>query len=535
MALIKGKQIATGSDGIATANIVDGALSADASGRAKMASSFFDNTTTVSAKFAASSIGLDRLEENVIQADGGQAFTADQSMGSNKLTSLATPTADSDAATKAYVDSVATGLDPKGSVRVATDAALPAYTQAGSGVGATLTANAVGVLTVDGVATVLNDRILVKDQGSGTHADNGIYKVTTEGTAGVAFVLTRATDADADAEVTAGMYCFAAEGSANADIGFILTTNDPITVDTTALSFTEFTGVASITYETVGNITTVNGGDSAAAGTNNTTARGDHQHAVATAAAGTIQPDDSAAEGSSTSLARADHTHAIAAAVAGAVAAGDTAAEGSSTSFARADHVHSVATAAAGTIEPDDAAADGVATSFSRSDHQHAIATAVAGAVQIGDSAAEGSATSFARSDHTHSVASAAPSAVGTSNSEGSAATFSRTDHVHDSPAPTTSDKALTASATSSDGDAATASTVTATPALDCYVGVRVNGLHYEVGDGVKTKDCYFSADAGTTARSISAIASGDGLYWNGSIAGFQLAATDKIDLDYIV
>src|SRR3972149_3276601 len=85
-------------------------------------------------------------------------------------------------------------LGRKLSCRCATAAALPAVTAAGSGVGKTLTADAVGVLTVDGIATFLNDRILVKNQVTG--ANNGIYLCTTEGTAGVAFVLTRATDFD---------------------------------------------------------------------------------------------------------------------------------------------------------------------------------------------------------------------------------------------------------------------------------------------------------------------------------------------------
>jgi len=161
------------------------------------------------------------------------------------VTAHADPTSALHIATKQYVDNVTTaGLDVKASCRVATAAALPACTAAGSGVGKTLTGNAVGVLTVDGVATVLNDRILVQDQVAGV--DNGIYKVTTEGTAGVAFILTRATDADANTEVTAGLFTFIAEGTANADLGFILITNDPITVDTTALTFTEFTGVSAV-------------------------------------------------------------------------------------------------------------------------------------------------------------------------------------------------------------------------------------------------------------------------------------------------
>lgn len=122
-------------------------------------------------------------------------------------------------------------------VRVATAAALPAVTAAGTGVGHTLTANAVGILTVDGVACILNDRVLVKNQVSAD--DNGIYKVTTAGTAGVAFVLTRATDFDALAtgEVEAGARVLVAEGTANAATTWYLSTV-PATLDTNDLAFT---------------------------------------------------------------------------------------------------------------------------------------------------------------------------------------------------------------------------------------------------------------------------------------------------------
>jgi len=167
----------------------------------------------------------------------GQA-DADFAMNTHKITGVVDPVSAQDATTKTYVDSVATGLDVKASCMVATAAALPACTPAGAGVGKTLTANAVGVLTVDEVATVLDNRILVKNQAAG--ADNGIYKVTTEGTAGVAFVLTRATDFDTNTEVTSGAFTFATEGTANGDKGFVLTTNDPITVDTTTLAFSQF-------------------------------------------------------------------------------------------------------------------------------------------------------------------------------------------------------------------------------------------------------------------------------------------------------
>lgn len=188
---------------------------------------------------------------NVAALTGAQIMTiltgqsgADFSMNTHKITSVVNPTSAQDAATKAYADAIASGVDTKDSCRVATAAALPACTAAGSGVGKTLTADANGVLTVDGVATVLNNRIIVKNQATG--ADNGIYKVTTEGTAGVPFVLTRAIDFDEDAEVTGGAYSFLTEGTVNGDEGWILTTNDPITVDTTALVFTQFSSASVV-------------------------------------------------------------------------------------------------------------------------------------------------------------------------------------------------------------------------------------------------------------------------------------------------
>jgi hypothetical protein len=99
----------------------------------------------------------------------------------------------------------------------------------------------------------------------------------------------------------------------------------------------------------------------------------------------------------------------------------------------------------------------------------------------------------------------------------------------------TSSNKQMAASLTTADGQSACSTTIASTPGNHGYVQVFVNGLHEVVGDGVKTKSCYFSADGGTTARTIANIASGDTLYWNGSIAGYQLATTDIIDFDYAV
>jgi len=140
-----------------------------------------------------------------------------------------------------YVSTGATlVLTPK-AVRVATAAALPAHTGAGAGVGATLTATGVGVLTVDGAATVLADRILVLPGHTST-GRAGIYSVTTEGTAGAAFVLTRATDFDqaTGGEIETAAAIRPTAGSANINKTYVLTTTGTITVDTTALTFTEY-------------------------------------------------------------------------------------------------------------------------------------------------------------------------------------------------------------------------------------------------------------------------------------------------------
>jgi hypothetical protein len=91
----------------------------------------------------------------------------------------------------------------------------------------------------------------------------------------------------------------------------------------------------------------------------------------------------------------------------------------------------------------------------------------------------------------------------------------------------------MTALVTVSDGDAACATTLLKKPLLGGSVSVFVSGLRAGLGDGVKTKDCYFSDDLGATAKTLENLASGDKLYWNGSIAGFQLDAGDVIDFEY--
>ena len=103
-----------------------------------------------------------------------------------------------------------------------------------------------------------------------------------------------------------------------------------------------------------------------------------------------------------------------------------------------------------------------------------------------------------------------------------------------DNSVPTQSDKAKVPAATSGNDQDSTL-TIAATPSGNGYVMVLVNGSMQELGDGVKTKDCYFTGDSGTTARAISAIVATDKFYWNGVISGFDLAVTDKVDFQYNV
>ena len=98
-------------------------------------------------------------------------------------------------------------------------------------------------------------------------------------------------------------------------------------------------------------------------------------------------------------------------------------------------------------------------------------------------------------------------------------------------------DKALTPAATADDTDyEATGIAIDRTPAGDSYVEVIVNGVQQRLADGDRDDgDCYFSDDAGATAKAIADIVAGDALFWNGAVATFSLTAVGVIDLNYNV
>jgi len=139
----------------------------------------------------------------------------------NQGTVTNAPVNATDIVNKAYVDGLAQGLDVKLSVRAATTANI------------TLS----GTQTIDGVALIAGDRVLVKDQTTGT--ENGIYVVAAGAWA-------RSTDADSNDEVTAGLFTFIEEGATLGDSGWVLSTDQAIVLGTTSLTFIQFSSAGTI-------------------------------------------------------------------------------------------------------------------------------------------------------------------------------------------------------------------------------------------------------------------------------------------------
>ena len=168
----------------------------------------------ISGDITTTSAGVTTIKSSVALA--GSPTTTTQSAGTNNTTIATT------AFVSTAVDAARQGLTVKQACRVATTANI------------TLS----GTQTIDGVSVVAGDRVLVKDQTSG--ATNGIYVCA-------AGAWSRATDFDADSDLLDAAFTFVEEGTANADSGWVLTTNAPITVGTTALTFAQFSGAGQIT------------------------------------------------------------------------------------------------------------------------------------------------------------------------------------------------------------------------------------------------------------------------------------------------
>ncbi len=153
-------------------------------------------------------------------------FTQVVDFTTNRLVNVGTPTGASDGVNKSYVDAIAAGIDWKEAVRAASTANIVLATPGAA---------------VDGVTLAPGDRFLAKDQTA--PEENGIYVFN-----GAAALATRAGDADTAAKLSPGTAASVAEGSVNADHTFILITDNPIVLGTTALAFTLMNGGTATVY-----------------------------------------------------------------------------------------------------------------------------------------------------------------------------------------------------------------------------------------------------------------------------------------------
>jgi hypothetical protein len=183
-----------------------------------------DGAITDSKVASGANIASSKLADgsNFVKKDGSVAFTGDQSMGNNKLTTLATPTNTGDAANKGYVDNLIASLPSAyryRNVKVASTTNIDLSNPATS--------------TIDGISLTSGDRVLVHNQN--TPAQNGIYVFDTSSTA-----MTRATDSDAWDELV-GSLVYVDQGSAQAEYRYFCTSNSGGTLGSTAVTYTQDT------------------------------------------------------------------------------------------------------------------------------------------------------------------------------------------------------------------------------------------------------------------------------------------------------
>jgi hypothetical protein len=218
-------------------------LSATALGSAVVSSSLTSVGTIATGVWEATDIGVAHggtgTSTGSITGTGALTFTAGGTdtnvnlvpngtgivdVGGKRVGNAANPTQSSDLATKAYVDSLSNGLDVKASVRAATTANI------------TLS----NTQTIDGVALSVGDRVLVKNQSTGSQ--NGIYVVASGS-------WSRAADFDnsPDIEVSPGTFFFVEEGTTQADNGYVVSNDTAITIGTTEITFSQFSGAGQIT------------------------------------------------------------------------------------------------------------------------------------------------------------------------------------------------------------------------------------------------------------------------------------------------
>lgn len=214
-------------------------LTTDGSGQLSFETSLFGITSIGGS--GALTINAGGANNNITLAPTG---SGNIDVSSRKIVQLAAPTADTDAANKAYVDTIAAGIQPKAQVEAATTANI----------------SLTGEQTIDTVPLVAGDRVLVKDQIA--QEENGIYIVD-------AAAWTRATDADTFSELV-GAITFVAAGAVNGTITFLCTSPSGGTIGVNPVTWAPYSSAAG-TVTSVGltmpSIFSVSGSPVTASGT----------------------------------------------------------------------------------------------------------------------------------------------------------------------------------------------------------------------------------------------------------------------------
>jgi hypothetical protein len=214
----------------------------------------------VSASLSASlSGGLVDITTNQIIA-GNKSFTglttlSSTDLGNSKIVNLGTAENPYDAVNKKYVDAIASSLNIHVPVKAATvtDLTPVVYSNEGDGLYATLVWSSglnittAAISAIDGVDLYEGDRVLIKDQLTSAH--NGVYAVSAfnVGTPGN-ITLQRTPDYNQSvlSEVAAGDFVFVTNGDVNANRGYVLTSPGTITIGTSPIVFSQFSGAGQI-------------------------------------------------------------------------------------------------------------------------------------------------------------------------------------------------------------------------------------------------------------------------------------------------
>jgi hypothetical protein len=468
---------------------------------------------------------------------------------------------------KQYVDSLASGLDPKASVKHATNKVLTGLTYTTTSQGTFTKGSAITMADIDtaGGTLVIGDRILVKDQVD--QKQNGIYTLATSTT------LVRASDMDGNptTEVSAGNFTFVETGSF-ANMGFVLQGSGVLTLNTSNLVWVQFSGAGQVT---AGSGLTKSGNElrflpnenTAGAGLVHGDAGGHGFISVGAGAGISVTADAVAVALDSNSGLQATNGLKV---VAGAgILVGTnvsinlaTTNSGLQTTSGLAILLRSnsgLAIDATGmTISGSNTISVGTSVSVRRNATNSGLVDDTNGLAVGGSNTITVSGTSVSvRRNATNSglVDDANGLAIGAGNGlqlsgttasvrlrttsglavDGTGLTVGQGRGIEVSTSsvavikPTATQQSVTPLAVAANATATTGITLGSTPAG--VLRIAINGMISKLGDGVKTDSFFFSSDNGVTAKSFANIASGDVLYFNASAAGFDLETDDLISI----